>query len=417
MLTKRINSCKWFVALYLAVLLLPLTTFAQATVVYGVFFYSPTCPHCIDVITNHWESIQAEFGDQLRVLFIDASTVEGGRIMQDALTAMQIEARGVPMLIIGSRVLVGSNDIPLMTSSVVREGLNAGGIGLPPIPGIEALYQNAVSREEEQAGAATPSHQTTNSPPSQAASLTERILADPVANGLAIFVLIMLVLSFLVFIPPVVHADTKYVPATFVPSRLQPISLGVIALVGAGMAFSLLAGADGNLLVLVLAGGELLVFLLIAGLLLRQRLPLPVWVLPLVALNGLGVASYLTYVELTLSDAVCGVVGNCNVVQQSSYARIFSIPLGLLGIMCYSLILVLWLLSLKREKRQFRSNLLRLLVITGVAFSIYLTFLEPFVIGASCIWCLTSAVTMLLLLWLMTPVEAASVTAPRIRAT
>ncbi|HUM72419.1 MAG TPA: vitamin K epoxide reductase family protein, partial [Chloroflexota bacterium] len=34
----------------------------------------------------------------------------------------------------------------------------------------------------------------------------------------------------------------------------------------------------------------------------------------------------------------------------------------------------------------------------GVLFSIYLTYLEPFVIGAVCAWCLTSAVVMTLLL-------------------
>ncbi|WP_287908301.1 vitamin K epoxide reductase family protein [Chloroflexus sp.] len=31
---------------------------------------------------------------------------------------------------------------------------------------------------------------------------------------------------------------------------------------------------------------------------------------------------------------------------------------------------------------------------TGTLFSLYLTFLEPFVIGATCIWCLLSAITM-----------------------
>jgi uncharacterized membrane protein len=36
----------------------------------------------------------------------------------------------------------------------------------------------------------------------------------------------------------------------------------------------------------------------------------------------------------------------------------------------------------------------------GVAFSIYLTFLEPFVIGATCLWCLSSAVIVTALLWL-----------------
>ena len=39
----------------------------------------------------------------------------------------------------------------------------------------------------------------------------------------------------------------------------------------------------------------------------------------------------------------------------------------------------------------------------GAIFSIYLTFLEPFVIGATCMWCLTSAVVMTLLLWATTP--------------
>jgi uncharacterized membrane protein len=34
----------------------------------------------------------------------------------------------------------------------------------------------------------------------------------------------------------------------------------------------------------------------------------------------------------------------------------------------------------------------------GVLFSIYLTYLEPFVIRAVCAWCLTSAVIMAMLL-------------------
>ena len=36
----------------------------------------------------------------------------------------------------------------------------------------------------------------------------------------------------------------------------------------------------------------------------------------------------------------------------------------------------------------------------GWRFSVYLTFLEPFVIGATCMWCLGSAVVVTLLLWL-----------------
>jgi uncharacterized membrane protein len=36
----------------------------------------------------------------------------------------------------------------------------------------------------------------------------------------------------------------------------------------------------------------------------------------------------------------------------------------------------------------------------GVVFSIYLTTLEPFVIGATCAWCLTSAIVQAAILWL-----------------
>jgi uncharacterized membrane protein len=44
----------------------------------------------------------------------------------------------------------------------------------------------------------------------------------------------------------------------------------------------------------------------------------------------------------------------------------------------------------------------------GTLFSIYLTFLEPFVIGATCMWCVTSAIIMTLLMWLTTgPATAA----------
>lgn len=47
-------------------------------------------------------------------------------------------------------------------------------------------------------------------------------------------------------------------------------------------------------------------------------------------------------------------------------------------------------------------------VVRAVLFSIYLTFLEPFVIGATCAWCLTSAILMTALLWLsITPARRA----------
>ena len=126
----------------------------------------------------------------------------------------------------------------------------------------------------------------------------------------------------------------------------------------------------------------------------------PAWkqiALPLLAVAGLIVAGYLAYVETQAVTAVCGPVGDCNAVQASEYAYLFGIPIGVLGVVGYLAILVVWAWG------RWRANDAAILAVLGmsglgVLFSIYLTYLEPFVIGAVCAWCLTSAVVMTLLL-------------------
>jgi uncharacterized membrane protein len=91
---------------------------------------------------------------------------------------------------------------------------------------------------------------------------------------------------------------------------------------------------------------------------------------------------------------VCGPVGDCNTVQQSSWARLFGIvPVGLLGMLGYALILGTWVAAWRSAgpARRAARLALWLLALVATAFSAWLTFLEPFVIGASCAWCLTSA--------------------------
>ena len=135
----------------------------------------------------------------------------------------------------------------------------------------------------------------------------------------------------------------------------------------------------------------------------------PAWAVPLLCVLGLGVASYLSYVELSQSQAFCGPVGHCNAVQQSPYARLFGVlPMGILGVLGYLGVLVSWLIARARPSSRFWAGVPAGLALVGVLFSIYLTTLEPFVIGATCLWCLTSAVLMTLLLWVTLPVAAAA---------
>jgi uncharacterized membrane protein len=115
------------------------------------------------------------------------------------------------------------------------------------------------------------------------------------------------------------------------------------------------------------------------------------------------VAGYLAYVETTQVEAVCGPVGDCNTVQQSEYARLFGIlPIGVMGLAGYVGILAAWLVVrfVKTNLADMASLALFGMTAIGTLFSIYLTFLEPFVIGATCAWCLTSAILMTTLMLL-----------------
>jgi uncharacterized membrane protein len=124
---------------------------------------------------------------------------------------------------------------------------------------------------------------------------------------------------------------------------------------------------------------------------------------PLLALIGLGVAIYLAFVETSGTEAVCGPVGDCNAVQQSEWAKLFGvIPIGVIGVAGYAVVLAAWAAARLGSGRLADRSRVALLAgaVAGVAFSVYLTFLEPFVIGATCMWCLGSAVVVTLLMWL-----------------
>lgn len=172
----------------------------------------------------------------------------------------------------------------------------------------------------------------------------------------------------------------------------------------------------GNSLAIVVLIGMLL-GLVAAAARWAVRLPAPEsrladWLVPLLAAVGLLIAVYLTVIELSGDPAVCGPVGDCNAVQQSPYAFLFGfLPIGMLGVVGYAAVILLWAAArlLSGRGLDLARLGLFLLAVLGTLFSIYLTFLEPFVIGATCAWCLTSAVLMAVLLWVtLDPARAAA---------
>jgi uncharacterized membrane protein len=118
-----------------------------------------------------------------------------------------------------------------------------------------------------------------------------------------------------------------------------------------------------------------------------RRLRIAVAVL---AVAGLGVAGYLTYVHYADLEPICaGGGGGCEKVQSSDYAELAGVPVALLGLIGYAAILAS--LALPGEAGRFTGALL---AFVGFGFSAWLTYVELFEIDAICQWCVASAVIM-----------------------
>lgn len=115
------------------------------------------------------------------------------------------------------------------------------------------------------------------------------------------------------------------------------------------------------------------------------------------ALIGLGVAGYLTYIHYEGIKPVCGLGGDCEKVQTSEWAYLAGVPVALLGLIGY--VVILATLFSEREEALVAGALVALV---GFGFSAYLTYRELFTIDAICPWCVASAVIVTLLAILTT---------------
>jgi uncharacterized membrane protein len=109
---------------------------------------------------------------------------------------------------------------------------------------------------------------------------------------------------------------------------------------------------------------------------------------------GLAISLYLGANEFAGTVPVCLAGGGCETVAQSQYSHWFGIPVAYFGVLFSGVLLALiaaW----------WRTGDGRLLLVgyaqglLGIVIALYLVYLELFVIGAICTWCVAYSATIL----------------------
>jgi len=312
-------------------------------VVQAVLFYATGCGHCIQVLNQTLPELQSRFGAKLQVTLVsleDQSAYDRLYAVAEEL-GLAKESVAIPFMIVDRTVLIGSREIPERMPGLIEAGLASGGIAFPSLGSLEGLDSGELFQAQ-----ATPAPTPTSPPAVQTAEYTQ-----PQRPGIG-------------------------------------LAWGVMVLLVAAVLFAIYGFIGG---------------------------PLPGWrslrdgrslLIPVLALVGMAIAGYMTYVEVARVSAFCGPIGDCNTVQTSRYAKLFGlIPMAVFGMAGCLAILIGW--TWPRLRRDSLARIAPLLVFAatlfGVLFSVYLTYIEIFVLRAVCAWCLGNAVVMASLLVLATP--------------
>ncbi len=109
----------------------------------------------------------------------------------------------------------------------------------------------------------------------------------------------------------------------------------------------------------------------------------------LLSLIGLGDAIYLTVQDLTGQNLRCTILSGCAEVLGSKYAHIGSVPLASVGALAYFTVFSLAILAAFGYR--FARPLLAALVGVMFLMTLWLLYLQAFVIHHFCQYCLLSA--------------------------
>ena len=133
----------------------------------------------------------------------------------------------------------------------------------------------------------------------------------------------------------------------------------------------------------------------------------------LLSLLGVLITSYLIYVHYKpVEDSLCSISDkmDCNSVNKSQYSGFFGsvgliklkyalgfdIPVALLGLLTYSILFILAIMLHKKIQKRIL-HFIFALSLAGFLFSLYLAYIEAFVLRLWCLFCILQAVIVTIL--------------------
>jgi len=242
---KFIKDATLLLVLLLALCASPVQAQAPQPVVHAVMFWMAGCPHCEDVIQNVLPPLREKYGARFDLFMIEVKGAQDVDNLYGLAASYKFtkEQTGVPFLIIGDQVLIGSDQVREQLLALIDNHLTHGGLDWPANP-ILADFLPMASPTSSLTSELSTVTQTVPSPVKE---------SDPRSNGftLAAVVLIGMIVS-------IIYA-----------------------------LFSLFAGK------------------------LYFRAEWMNNAIPWLALFGLVVAAYLTYIETQSVQPFCGPVGDC----------------------------------------------------------------------------------------------------------
>jgi uncharacterized membrane protein len=121
----------------------------------------------------------------------------------------------------------------------------------------------------------------------------------------------------------------------------------------------------------------------------------PGWILAVLDVVGLAIATYLSIVELGGGVPYCGALHGCETVAQSKYSWIGPLPVAVYGV-ALSLVLLTLAIAWIRTDNPVLLDAHYGLSLIGVIFELYFLSLQLFVIHAVCVWCTTYGLSLIL---------------------